>query len=50
MSYRDILVLRKEARGWSLEDMGDEPPADPPLDPELMAGIEEGDPEVGLAS
>lgn len=46
MSYRDILVLRREARGWRLEDMGDEPPEDPPLDPDLMAGIAEGDPQV----
>lgn len=43
MSYRDILVLRKEARGWRLEDMGDEPPENPPLDPELMSGIRESD-------
>ena len=46
MSYRDILVLRKEARGWCLEDMGDEPPENPPLDPELMSGIQESDPQA----
>ncbi|CAN0531515.1 unnamed protein product, partial [Ectocarpus sp. 12 AP-2014] len=48
MSYRDILLVRKEARGWRLEDMGGggEEPAgtSPPLDPELMEGVEEGDP------
>lgn len=47
MSYRDILVLRKEARGWRLEDIGDDPPEDPPLDPELMEGLQDGDPQVG---
>ena len=46
MSYRDILLLRKESRGWRLEDMGDEPPENPPLDLEFMAGIEEGNPQV----
>ena len=47
MSYRDILILRKETRGWRLEDMGDEPPAEaPPLDSEFMAGVEESDPQV----
>lgn len=50
MSYRDILLVRKEARGWRLEDMGGggEEPAgtSPPLDPELMEGVEEGDPGV----
>lgn len=46
MSYRDILLLRREARGWRLQDMGDEPPADPPLDPEFMSGIREEDPQV----
>lgn len=48
MSYRDMLLLRKEARGWRLEDMGDEPPASPPLDPELMEGIQEDEPQVGV--
>eukprot|EP00904_Undaria_pinnatifida_P013773 jgi/Undpi1/9526/HiC_scaffold_27.g11982.m1 len=46
MSYRDILLLRKEARGWRLEDMGDEPPENPPLDPELMSGVRETDPQA----
>lgn len=46
MSYRDILLLRKEARGWRLEDIGEEPPADPPLDPDFMEGVQEGDPQV----
>lgn len=47
MSYRDILLLRKEARGWRLQDMGEEPPGgSPPLDPELMEGVPEGDPRV----
>lgn len=42
-----MLVLRKEARGWRLEDMGDEPPASPPLDPEFMEGVQEDEPQVG---
>lgn len=48
MSYRDILLLRKDARGWRLEDMGEEPAAEasPPLDPEMMEGISEEDPQV----
>lgn len=48
MSYRDIILLRKDARGWRLEDMGDEPPAgaSPPLDPEMMEGLSEEDPQV----
>lgn len=47
MSYRDILLLRKEARGWRLEDMGEEPPAvDPPLDPDFMRGLSSDDPQV----
>lgn len=50
MSYRDILVLRKEARGWRLEDVGDEPPENPPLDPELMSGIQESDPQARRSS
>lgn len=49
MSYRDILLLRKAARGWRLEDMGEEPPENnPPLDPELMEGISEEDPRVSV--
>ncbi len=50
MSYRDMLLLRKEARGWRLQDMGDEPPENPPLDPEMMQGIPEGDPRVRFFS
>lgn len=46
MSYRDILVLRKEARGWRLEDMGDEPLADSPIDLLFMDGIHERDARV----
>lgn len=50
MSYRDMLLLRKEARGWRLEDMGNEPPASPPLDPELMDGIGKDEPLVGIVA
>lgn len=47
MSYRDILLLRKEVRGWRLENMGEPPPVNqPPLDPEFMQGLHEGDPQV----
>lgn len=47
LSYRDILILRRESRGWRLKDMGDEPPAEkPPLDLEFMAGVEDSDPQV----
>lgn len=47
MSYRDILLLRKEVRGWRLEDMGEPPPTEnPPLDPEFVRGLAEGDPQV----
>lgn len=50
MSYRDILILRKETRAWQLEDMGDEPAEEiPPLDPDFMAGIDESNPEVCMS-
>ncbi|CAN0101714.1 unnamed protein product, partial [Discosporangium mesarthrocarpum] len=45
MTYQEMMWLRKEARGWSLSGMGEEPPPDAPLDPDMMEGVDEGHPQ-----